>query len=582
MLNNKQLNYVIGIFAFFLFCSYIHPFHIHPYRNYYHDALTITALVFGIGFLSFSPKLTIQIPSAVFLPIGMIIIIALQTWNGFLLMPMDSFFPIVELFCFILAIIFGATLVRHLQGMEKLCFAFSCVFVVTSLLSVVFQHIQIAGLNAMPFVMPTNVNGIVSRLYANLAQPNLLALLMCFSLASVWWMYQSSRLNKSMAISIVMIVLWGLTLTQSRIAWIILPLFVLACWFHPRDCKLVDRHVLVFLLFLFALMVVFAPSFLSYVGYHSFETAAQRAGHNERLILWHQAWVMSLMHPWFGVGWLQFGQYQVALSPLFEPVGMSDYAHNFVLNLAAELGWPATLLIVASTVYWFYVSCLKYWRNVHIRYLSLMFCAVAVHSMVEFPLWNAYILIPFGVMVGAAHGSNLGGLQFGCVRSWIISFFVAALLAIGAVSWDYHRVVDGFQALYWEQMGSTKGKGGTDKPEFTLFPQFYDYFRIDKIKIYTGMPAQDITFLEKMSLSFGFPPVLERLALAYALNQRATEALQVMTANQRLNQNYYPKSYALWAKYAEQDPRNFSEIFKRMPKPDSANKPETESTSSKK
>jgi hypothetical protein len=162
-------------------------------------------------------------------------------------------------------------------------------------------------------------------------------------------------------------------------------------------------------------------------------------------------------------------------------------------------------------------------------------------------------------------------------RGWVISFCIAAVVSLVVVGLDYHRVVNGFQALYWQQSKDPRGIGGTEKPEWTLFPQFYDYFRVDKIKIYQGMPQSDIAFLEKMALAFGFPPVLERLSLAYALNGRPDESLQVMIAEQRLFEHYYPKSYALWAGYAAQNPGQCEAIFKHMPLPEKPKTPDDHS-----
>ena len=570
MLNNRQLDRVLAVFAFVTFCGLIHPFHIHPLRNYYHDALCIVALLAGIGLFCSVKKIELRIPSAVVLPLGLIVVIALQTWNGFILLPMDSFYPIVDLLCFALAMIFGATLALHSNGTEKLCISFAYLFVAVGLVSVVFQHIQLIGVDAMPFVMPAYERSAL-RPYGNFGQPNILALMLCFSMASVWWLYGSRRLSAWLALVLVVVFMWGLTLTQSRIGWIILPLFCLACWIQPPNCASVSKKVLVGLLILFAAMVVCAPHILTALGV-SVEAMAQRAGHaSVRIVLWQQAWTMSCMHPWFGVGWLQFGSNQVALASLFKPTELADYAHNIVLNFAAELGWPITLIIFGSTAYWFRLSCAKAWNNPQVRYLSLILIAVAAHSMVEFPLWNAYVLVPFGVMVGALHGDGLGARQVSLARAWLILFLVGALSAVGFVSWDYHRVVQGFQALYWQQTGDARGEGGTEKPAFTLFPQFFDYMRIDKIKLYTGMPKSDITFLENMALSFGFPPVLERLALAYAFNHRPAEAVQVMVSEQRLHELYYPKSYALWATYAKQDPALFAQVFNHLPKPEVVN-----------
>jgi hypothetical protein len=137
------------------------------------------------------------------------------------------------------------------------------------------------------------------------------------------------------------------------------------------------------------------------------------------------------------------------------------------------------------------------------------------------------------------------------------------------VTWDYRRVMIGFTVLEQEQRGVYSTEFTTNRPAYTLFSQFYDYFYIARVKVYPGMPAQDIQFLEKMAIRFGFPPILERLAMAYAYNQRPSEALQVMATVERLHNPAYTGVYARWHSYADKDAGHFLAIFNRMPRPTS-------------
>ena len=565
MLNNKQLNFILAVFLFLLFCSNVHPFHTHPLRNFFHDFLSVFALVTGIGLLVCVPKVELRVPSAIAVPVGLAIVVALQVFNGFISQPMDSFYPLVDFLCLGLAMILGATLIPDSGDLPTLSQNFSWFFVCLGLISVLFQHVQLAGLHAMPIVMDTDHNAAL-RPFANFAQPNILALILCLALASVWWLYSTRKITARISVGMVIPLLWGITLTQSRIGWIILPIFMMVCWFQPPDTAPLYRRVLLGLMLLYIALVLTAPGLLAHAGIF-IETAGERAGQTSvRTVLWQQAWAMSVLHPWFGVGWLQFGVHQVQLAAFFKPTELSDYAHNIILNFVAELGWPITILLVVCTTYWFKSSCLSRWQKPEVRYFSLIFLAIAAHSMVEFPLWNATILIPFGVMVGAVHNKDLGVSKIGLSRPWIISFLILSLSFMAFACWDYVRVVNTFQAL--RQRGPTTTVAAESiNPGFTLFPQYYDFFRIDQVNVYPGMPRGDIAFLEKMSLNFGFPPVLERLALAYAINNRQREALQVLISYQHLHEIYYPRVYKMWQTYATDQPEIFAEIFKRMPVP---------------
>jgi len=563
---SRLQNRTLALYLFLAFCSFLLPYHVRPVSNFYHDALAIIALIVGIGLLSISSKVEIRLPSVALLPVALIIVIALQTQNGYMLLPTDGFFPIVELLAFALAAIYGATLVATEHDLEGLCLRFAWMFMLVGLVSVVFQHIQLAVVD-VPFVMAAGSKHEVFRPYANVGQPNVLALLYCFSLASVWWLYSQKKMRVRIAIGIVVILLWGLALTQSRIAWIILPAFTVMCWFPPVDSAPVRRRVLVIFCALFVAMICAVPGVIEMTGL-KVESVAQRAGQtSERIVLWQEAWAMSTLHPWFGVGWSQFGANQAQLAVLFKPATVSNHAHNIVLNFAAEIGWPITLLIVVCSTYWFRKCCISKWANPQIRFICLIFVAIMIHSMLEFPMWYAILLLPFGVLVGAVHRPELGLRQIVMAREWIILFFILAMAAFTFVFWDFQRVAATYKVAVEQETATVKDSNYLNKPQVTLFAQHYDFLRVAQIRIFPGMPVQDIAFLEKMSLNFGFPPVFGRLALAYAENNRPREALQVLLTNQRLNEQYYPNSYRWWAALSKENPALFGEIFRRLPVP---------------
>ncbi len=58
---------------------------------------------------------------------------------------------------------------------------------------------------------------------------------------------------------------------------------------------------------------------------------------NDRAYLWQQAWEMLSNHPWFGIGPMHYAWY---------PNYVAAHPHNSLLQLAAEWGLPATILIL--------------------------------------------------------------------------------------------------------------------------------------------------------------------------------------------------------------------------------------------
>ena len=142
--------------------------------------------------------------------------------------PYQISFPVLYLGLATLAIFYGAAIARDGNAARMLCDVIAFAHLLAALASVVMENFQVLGWDLRPFVMYIAVDGVAAvRPFANIAQPNQLALLLCFGLAAIWWFRQRQKIHGGLAIAFAAFILWGLALTQSRIGWIILPLFVI-------------------------------------------------------------------------------------------------------------------------------------------------------------------------------------------------------------------------------------------------------------------------------------------------------------------------------------------------------------------
>jgi hypothetical protein len=82
------------------------------------------------------------------------------------------------------------------------------------------------------------------------------------------------------------------------------------------------------------------------------------------------------------------------------------HTHNIVLNLFVELGVPIAMVVCALLLY---ALCTAVRRTLStrdtalrsVRYSALALIGViAVHSMLEYPLWYAYFLLPTAFLLG--------------------------------------------------------------------------------------------------------------------------------------------------------------------------------------
>lgn len=159
-----------------------------------------------------------------------------------------------------------------------------------------------------------------------------------------------------------------------------------------------------------------------------------------RLVLWSNVLHLIAQRPWLGWSWgdLDYAHY-TTLYPGARFCDILDNAHNLPLHLAVELGLPAAVAL-AGFIAW---SC---WRaqpwndRDEVRQMAwTVVMVLAVHSMLEYPLWYG----PFQIALGLALGLLAPADAQRTVPAWPRP--LAALLAVLALSGtlyatrDYHR-----------------------------------------------------------------------------------------------------------------------------------------------
>lgn len=569
MLSEKQFNLSLLIFGALLFSAYLHPFHIHPFRTYYHDALVVFGALIAFGMLALAVRPRLHLPAILWLPMAMVLLLMLQMGAG-LVQVENIVFPVMYLLLAAIAIVVGASWAGLPGGAEKICLMLAIAHLLAALLSVVMQGVQIAGVDMSPFIMFIGRQAQpFMRPYANVAQPNQLALLLCFGLASVWWLYQAQRLGRSGAWLLALILLWGISLTQSRIGWIIVPLFALFCWPKREGQRPIDRVLLLLLLLIYIGLVLGMPTLGRWAGFASGSVAERVGGRSERMVLMQQAWAMASQHPWLGVGWFGFAAEQVNIAASFTSTTYAEHAHNLPLNFAAELGWPATLMILFALGWWGWQTCFarSATKNIAVGFTSLCLMAVGVHSLVEFPLWYAYVLLPMAILMGTVHQLRWPGSGVAAPQIGILLSFMAGCLVLVLVTLDYQRVVSGFKVLRVQQAGHAVDKATLTQPSVTLFADYFAYFELTMLLPKEGMSVQEIAFVEKMSHRFGFVHVLNKLAEVYVLNGQPQKALNTLVTLQRLHPIAYPGYFDFWKSQSKADER-YRAVFEKMPKRD--------------
>jgi len=249
------------------------------------------------------------------------------------------------------------------------------------------------------------------RAIGNMRQPNHVAMLLCWSCVAVLWLGARRSLNQLQSTALLSIFAFAIVLTASRTA--LLGLLLLAVWgLADRGLPKSMRRTLALLMPLLLAASWLLTSSLLANGQPAIG-AAQRlsegAASPARAHLWHTVLALIKHHPWLGVGW---GDFNLAwtLTPFDRrSPAPFDHTHNLALQLLVELGLPLGLGVLALLL-WSIRLLIGSLRSavgdeaIALRCAAMMLALVGLHSLLEFPLWYMYFLLPSALLWGICAG----------------------------------------------------------------------------------------------------------------------------------------------------------------------------------
>ncbi|HWH85137.1 MAG TPA: Wzy polymerase domain-containing protein, partial [Burkholderiaceae bacterium] len=291
----------------------------------------------------------------------------------------------------------------------------------------------------------------------NMRQPNHLSSLLLWAIVAALWLGEARMLRRAAAFALAALFLFVVVLSASRTG--ALSMLLLAGW------GVLDRRLsrAARLALLAAPLVYFVfwygTGLWADHGHHVFggETRFNTRGDvsSSRLGIWSNTLALIRMHPWAGVG---FGEFNFAwtLTPFpGRPVAFFDHTHNLPLQLLVELGVPLGLLVIALLLAALVIALIGTVRDAAaagappgqatLRSAAfMMVLLILVHSLLEYPLWYAYFLLPaafaFGLGLGPRAATAALPRAAGAKRPLLIGALLLTLGAAGALA-DYARVV---------------------------------------------------------------------------------------------------------------------------------------------
>jgi hypothetical protein len=355
--------------------------------------------------------------------------------------------------------------------------------------------------------------------------------LVLFALASVVYLFEKRRLHTVLATLITLVLICGLSLTESRSGF--LSFLLLIGWWLVKRHRAGFKLPLVYAglwIGLFVCCFWSWPSIFSIIQEPGWGTSSSafvqvNTSAGLRLVVWPQLWAAAWMHPWFGWGLREVSVAHNAVLHQYSTSGAFAYAHNLVLDLAVGIGLPLTTLLVISALVWVWRRMLAV-SDSQTWYCIAVVLPFGVHSMFEYPFAYAYLLVPVMILVGVLEARLAPSKVVG-----IPAAIAAAILGIVGIAmvWsaiEYISIEEDFRIVRFEALRVGQTPPDYERPNIVMLTQLGALLDAGRIVPAPNMDSRRIELARKVALRFPWPATLSRYALSLALNGSPDEALR--------------------------------------------------------
>ncbi len=527
---------LLAIAVFFVF-SWILPNHYVPWRSAYQEFfsfLSCLILLFVSTFFN-RPKITLGI--VVFF--GLACVPLIQVISGKIYFSGDAWIASIYLFGFFFILFASYNLSLPLLSRYFLAQVLAGAFIIGAMLSLWIALRQWALLPSNIWVADLPLGG---RPFANLAQPNSFATLLCMGLAGVLYFYEKRCLGRFVAGLLAAFLIFGIALSQSRTPWVSALLIVIFWgWKSSVYTSRFSTRALFAWLGIYILCIFLLPMLADSLLLSTSDPLG-RAQSLERWDLWVQLWQAVLQGPVWGYGWSQVSLAQVDIS-LNHPVPlMTEHSHNVLLDL---LLWNGPLLGGIS------ILCISAWllclgckaRSAESLFGLIAVGFVLVHGMLEYPLEYAFFLFPVGLLLGMVAAEQYPAYEIELPRWPLSIIFLLGIFLFGWVWREYRIVEEDYRLMRFETARIGNLKAGHAAPDVILLTQLRELIRFARTEAREDMDTSELEWMRKVAHRYPYPSSLFRYALALGLNGDAQEAYKQMMILRSLHKiEFYEES----------------------------------------
>lgn len=504
--------------------AWLVPNHYFPWSSAWSEGVAIS------GLLLLSLKLSINNSggSAISSKLGVAAVLTIGTVTLQFLLGREFFWGDVVMvvlytLLWVMALIAGRELVEVRVGAIKGLDCFQTVLLLSAVLSIGIALVQWTGVFSLGIYAVDLPPG--ARPFGNVAQPNHLCTICFLGFCSLIGLREQNRIGNITFWMGSTYVLFGMVMTQSRTGWLQMLAFVIfALAFKSRSFLKIRPIEIFFLLGIFICAYVIWPLFCEIVLLAPGRSVDDLARAGVRIPYWTSMVAAIFREPLLGYGWLQIGAAQQLVASDFPSISIFfEHSHNLLFDLLLANGIFVGLIIFLMLIFWFWRH-LNADHDVRIFGLILALLGIFVHAGFEYPLEYAYFLIPVGVMMGAIDRiAMVGGLVFISKR---VLLFLVGLLAVvfPLIAVDYFEAENNYRILRMESARIGVDRIETPASKLYLLTQLEAFLRFARLEAHPSMTAEELDWMRKVALRFGYPPVLFRYALAAGLNGQPENA----------------------------------------------------------
>ena len=453
-LSHLHLRFSLYALCLMMIVPFLNPHHYNPIPTFYQEWTAA-----GLGLLAATLLLQrdilarIRLPAIGLAPLGLGALLLIQFALGRVEFLTQGLVFLLFLLWAILLIVLGRTL-RDELGIDGLVKPLATALLTGACLAALLQGIQLAGILPIDALIFTRAGGGGS---SNLGQTNHLANYLWLGLASALYLRAQGHLGRITFVVLAIALVASASLTGSRsVLLYAIGFALLSGWAAWRTRHPALREMFRLALFLCATTLILQPAFAFFeIGKMAGATLSgerfyQEVGStSQRLQLWRTGLAIFMDHPWLGAGIGQF-PWQAYLLVGSQPdgtfIGGGEHAHNLFIDLLAEFGLFAPLLVAGLTLRWWLAFTRQPWTAAH-GWLAAVLLVLATHSQLEYPLWYAFFLGIAALALGAGSTTRFQPKITRLSRPIMALVFLLGAMTLFNLFVDYRKLE---HALNWQ------------------------------------------------------------------------------------------------------------------------------------